>query len=56
MLMHVQGTAAFAGTVSSVLADPSSRLQRSGFCGINLDVSFPSQLGRGVHHQPSLMH
>jgi len=34
-----QGTASFQGAISSQLADPNSRLQRSGFCGINTEAS-----------------
>lgn len=34
-----KGTACFKGTLSSAVTDPSSRLRRSGFCGINLEVA-----------------
>lgn len=34
----MQSTASFQGTISSAVADADSRLQRSGFCGINTDV------------------
>ncbi len=33
-----QGTADFQGHISRAVADPESKLQRSGFCGINLEV------------------
>ena len=34
----LQGASSFRGTISSQVDDPGSRLQRSGFCGMNTDV------------------
>lgn len=34
-----EGTASFRGIISTAISDPTSRLRRSGFCGINLEVA-----------------
>lgn len=37
-LTNPQGKACFRGTISTTVSEPTSRLRRSGFCGINREV------------------